>query len=172
MAMASGFVRLRERRQLTLPQKIVNQIGLKQGDILEFVTTRKGTIELRPARIVTMGTPEAKQEEEAAKEDIRQGKYSVITNLDEFQQHVDRVRKGDHPATSQTANPEAPGGHGEALIEVEPFRNEEGASGHLTWRQRQEVEAIVEDILKRFQSGASGSRSILREHAQNRVEQR
>lgn len=46
-----------------------------------------------------------------------------------------------------------------------------GAVGHLTGEQRQEVEAIVLSVLKKSQSPATGSRSILPGHA-DRLEQR
>jgi bifunctional DNA-binding transcriptional regulator/antitoxin component of YhaV-PrlF toxin-antitoxin module len=105
--MARGFARLRERNQLTLPQAVVEKMGLSLGDLVEFAVTDQGAVELRPAKIVTQGTPEAQREEEEAKEDIRQGRYSVLANLDEFQQHVDRVRKGKYSPASQKAPPAA-----------------------------------------------------------------
>ena len=248
---ARGFARLRERNQLTLPQAVVDSMGLGLGDLVEFAATDQGTIEVRPARIVTVGTPEAQREEEAGREDIRQGRYSVIGNLDEFKQHMDRVRQGERPAASEVARAkEAPGeafaldgmnhetvavaglaerfgltprehetvrlllegltskeiakrmnisintvkawmrlvmikmkvstrsGIVEAaagshmLPNVAMIGSEQHRVGHLSAPQRQEVEAIVEAVLKKFQSGGSGSRNILSGHGENSVEQR
>jgi AbrB family looped-hinge helix DNA binding protein len=100
--MAGRFVRVRERNQITVPPEVAERLAVRPGDIVEFSFSPAGTVELRPAKIVAVGTPEALQEEEAAKEDIRQGRYSVITNVDEF---VDRVRKGDYPSARQMVSP-------------------------------------------------------------------
>jgi bifunctional DNA-binding transcriptional regulator/antitoxin component of YhaV-PrlF toxin-antitoxin module len=171
---------------LTLPQEIVDQIGLKSGDVLEFATTGRGTIELRPARIVAVGTPEAEQEEAVAQEDIDRGRYSVIKNLDEFQRHVDRVRKGDYPSASQTlssriAPDEETAPEIDASVEIHieaPVGDyivkgaEEEMVSRLTPLQKLEVELIVQAALEKFVPGAAGSRPIMRRDAQNRVEQR
>jgi DNA-binding NarL/FixJ family response regulator len=146
--MARGFARLRERNQLTMPQAVVDKMRLNLGDLVEFAATNRGTIELLPARIVTMGTAEAKQEEEVAREDIRQGRYSAVKSLDQFQQHVDQVRRGDFPSSGQTAVPET------ALVEsvsVEPtepvgvrFRPHDALSiGMLSQREREIVRMVA-----------------------------
>jgi AbrB family looped-hinge helix DNA binding protein len=144
-AVPYGFARLRGRNQLTLPQGVVDKMELRSGDLVEFAATKDGGIEIHPARIVTVGTPEAKREEAAAQEDIRQGRYSVITSMDEFRGHLEQVRSGEYPSAN---------------------------SSHLTDLQRQEVEAVVEAILKKFHANAAASPSILREDAQDSMEQR
>ena len=70
--MARGYARLRERNQLTLPAAVVEQIGLRSGDIVEFATAGVGLIELRPARIVR----------------------ALLSSVDEFRKHVEKLRKG------------------------------------------------------------------------------
>lgn len=193
--MARGFARLRERNQLTLPQAVVEKMGLNLGDLVEFTVTGQDTIEVRPARIVTVGTAEARREEEAAREDIRQGRYSVISSVDRFQQHLDRVQKGDHPSASQSPpSGTVPGGtitmkalleggvhfdrrpnaEAEDSVSTGNVRDSGGAATmirHLSGPQRQEVEDIVEAVLKKFSRGAVGSPSIMLRHAENDTEQ-
>jgi bifunctional DNA-binding transcriptional regulator/antitoxin component of YhaV-PrlF toxin-antitoxin module len=167
--MPRGFARLRERNQLTLPQALVDKMGLGLGDLVEFVVTDHGVIEVHPARIVTMGTREAEREEEAAKEDIRQGRYSLIRNLDEFQQHVDRVRQGDVVAqvkgeadtpiaaargqnNDEAYNARMASLYGEVVLKEKPEVVADGfvsLASHLSPQQRQEVQAIVEAVLRK-----------------------
>lgn len=123
--MSRGYARLRERNQLTLPAAIVERMGLSSGDMVEFSVSEKGAIQLRPAKIVTAGTAEAWQEEQAAEEDIRRGRYSVMESVEDFRDHVARVRKGETPAGSQ--------GQSETV--------------NLTEAQRLDVEAVVETKL-------------------------
>jgi bifunctional DNA-binding transcriptional regulator/antitoxin component of YhaV-PrlF toxin-antitoxin module len=148
--MARGYARLRERNQLTLPAAVIEQIGLKMGDIVEFAANGEGTFELRPARIVTVGTQEASREERTAKEEIEQGRYSVIQSVDDFRKHVDRLRKGQMPAES----------------------SEKLETTHLTDAQRHDVEAVVQTILTKLLSGLVDSKSATRKYEESPVERR
>ena len=146
--MPRGYARLRERNQLTLPPNVVEKMGLGAGDLVEFSVTPSGTIELRPAKIVTAGSEEALREEEAAKEEISQGRYSVIENAGDFRKHVERIRAGDAPADDS------------AKLETV----------HLTREQRQEVEAVTKSTLLKFFSGMADAESIMRDREKKVVE--
>ena len=53
--MAREYARLRERNQLTLPPSVVEQMGLRLGDMVEFSPNGKGGVQLHPAKIVKVG---------------------------------------------------------------------------------------------------------------------
>jgi AbrB family looped-hinge helix DNA binding protein len=184
--MPGGFVRLRERRQVTLPQEVVDELGLKLGDVMEFATTEKGTIELRPARIVTVGTPEAKQEEAVARQNIRQGRDSVVTNVDEF---VDRVRKGDYPSDETSPNPfDEETAHDPSLLVDRSQRVVQGYVVradpmfrltplrvmakliNLSPLQETEVRKIAEETVKKYISAESTAGTIIPHRAENAAE--
>ncbi len=126
--MAREYARLRERNQVTLPASVVEQMGLNQGDIVEFSTNGKGGVQLHPAKIVKVGSAEARQEEAAAKQDIQEGRYTLIRSVGDFRKHVEKLRKGGAPSV---ADPEAE---------------------HLTESQRHDVEALVQATLMKLLS--------------------
>lgn len=127
--MAREYARLRERNQVTLPASVVEQMGLNLGDIVEFSTNGKGGVQLHPAKIVKVGSAEARQEESAAKQDIQEGRYTLIRSVGDFRKHVEKLRKG------------------EALSVAE------SEAEHLTESQRHDVETVVEAMLMKLLSG-------------------
>jgi bifunctional DNA-binding transcriptional regulator/antitoxin component of YhaV-PrlF toxin-antitoxin module len=148
--MAREYARLRERNQVTLPASVVELMGLNLGDIVEFSTNGKGGVQLHPAKIVKVGSAEARQEETAAKQDIQEGKYTLIRSVGDFRKHVEKLRKGEAPSV---AEPE---------------------TEHLTESQRHDVETVVETTLIKLLSSlveAPGS-SHKRHHHEERVAQR
>jgi len=90
-----SYARLRERNQITLPAAVVERMGLRLGDVIEFSVSSRGVVQLHSAKIVKVGSPEAAQEVAAAKEEIEQGRYTVIRNLNEFRQEVEKARRGE-----------------------------------------------------------------------------
>ncbi len=92
-----GHARLRDKNQITVPPFVVEKMKLEAGDILEFLLNEQGTVELHPARIVKMGSPEARLEEDAAKKEIESGEYTEIRNADDLRSYVTQVRKGENP---------------------------------------------------------------------------
>lgn len=138
--MAREYARLRERNQLTLPASVVEQMGLRQGDILEFAPNGKGGVQLHPAKIVKAGSAEAQNEEQDAKKDIQVGRYTVIRSLGDFRKHVEKLRKGETPNL------------------------EEPETSHLTELQRHDVEAVVETKLLKFLSNLVEAEKTLRKH--------
>lgn len=147
--MAREYARLRERNQLTLPPSVVEQMGLRQGDMVEFSPNGKGGVQLHPAKIVKVGSPEARNEEQDAKNDIREGRYQVIGSVEDFRQHVEKLRKG------------------------ESLSLEEPETEHLTDSQRHDVEAVVETKLLTLLSNlVETEKSIRKRHHDERAAQR
>ena len=147
--MAHEYARLRERNQLTLPPSVVEQMGLRQGDMVEFSPNGKGGVQLHPAKIVKVGSVEAQNEEEAAKDDIQEGRYTVIGSVDDFRQHVEKLRKG------------------------ESLSLEEPETEHLTDSQLHDVEAVVETKLLTLLSNlVETEKSIRKRHHDERAAQR
>jgi bifunctional DNA-binding transcriptional regulator/antitoxin component of YhaV-PrlF toxin-antitoxin module len=148
--MAREYARLRERNQLTLPASVVEQMGLGLGDIVEFSTNGKGGVQLHPAKIVKVGSAEARQEETAAKQDIQEGRYTLLRSVGDFRKHVEKLRKDESPSAA------------------------ESEAEHLTESQRHDVEAVVETTLMKLLSSlveAPGS-SHKRHHHEERAAQR
>lgn len=149
--MAREYARLRERNQLTLPSTVVEQMGLNLGDIVEFSTNGKGGVQLHPAKIVKVGSAEAQHEEQDAKKDIQEGRYTLIRSVGDFRKHVEKLRKGQAPSV---AEPEAE---------------------HLTESQRQDVEALVQTMLMKLLSSvveAPGSSHKHRHHEERAAQRR
>ena len=147
--MAREYARLRERNQLTLPPAVVEQMGLRLGDIVEFSPNGKGGVQLHPAKIVKVGSPEALSEEQDAKTDIQEGRYKVIGSVEDFRQHVEKLRKG------------------------ETLSLEEPETEHLTDSQRHDVEAVVETKLLTLLSDlVETEKSIRKRHHDERAAQR
>jgi bifunctional DNA-binding transcriptional regulator/antitoxin component of YhaV-PrlF toxin-antitoxin module len=147
--MAHEYARLRERNQVTLPASVVEQMGLNLGDIVEFSTNGKGGVQLHPAKIVKVGSAEARQEENAAKQDIQEGRYTLIRSLGDFRKHLEKLRKGEAPSV---AEPEA---------------------GHLTESQRHDVETVVETMLMKLLSSlVETPRSSSKRHEKRNTQRR
>lgn len=146
--MAREYARLRERNQVTLPASVVEQMGLSLGDIVEFSTNGKGGVQLHPARIVKVGSAEARQEENAAKQDIQEGRYTPIRSLGDFRKHVEKLRKGEAPSVTE---PEAE---------------------HLTESQRHDVEALVQTMLMKLLSSLVETPRSSRKRHEERATQR
>jgi len=146
--MAREYARLRERNQVTLPASVVEQMGLNLGDIVEFSTNGKGGVQLHPAKIVKVGSAESRQEEDAAKQDIQEGRYTLIRSVGDFRKHVQKLRKGEAPSV---AEPEA---------------------GHLTESQRHDVEAFVQTMLMKLLSSLVETPRSSRKRHEERATQR
>lgn len=147
--MAREYARLRERNQVTLPASVVEQMGLNLGDMVEFSTNGQGGVQLHPAKIVKVGSAEARQEENAAKHDIQEGRYTLIRSVGDFRKHVEKLRKGEAPSV---AEPEAE---------------------HLTESQRHDVETVVEAMLRKLLSSpVETPRSSSKRHEKRATQRR
>jgi len=149
--MAREYARLRERNQLTLPASVVEQMGLNLGDMVEFSTNGKGAVQLHPAKIVKVGSAEAQHEEQDAKKDIQEGRYTLIRSVGDFRKHVEKLRKGEAPTVA------------------------EPVAEHLTESQRRDVEALVQTMLMKLLSSlveAPGSSHKHRQHEERAAQRR
>jgi bifunctional DNA-binding transcriptional regulator/antitoxin component of YhaV-PrlF toxin-antitoxin module len=93
--MIRAAFRLRDRNQVTLPAEVVAQLQLQPGDWLELTVSDQGRATLRPARLVTAGTPEAAAIEQASLDSVRAKRYTEFQTLDDFEKHVDALEDGD-----------------------------------------------------------------------------
>jgi len=84
------FIRVRDKNQITLPTDLVSALAIQVGDFLEAAQMADGSIQLRPTRLVTVGTPAAEREEALAKEDIRKGRFGTYESADDL---VDALKK-------------------------------------------------------------------------------
>jgi ribosomal protein L7/L12 len=100
-----GHSRLRDRNQITVPPFVIEKMNLQPDDIVEFLLNDEGTIELHPAKIVKVGSPEAREQEAQAKQGIRRGAYTEIRNAHDLRQYVEKVRKGESPSAETNAAP-------------------------------------------------------------------
>lgn len=78
------LVRLRGRNQITLPASVIESLSLEEGDYLAAVLGEEGIIRLRPAKMVTAGTPEAEQATNRAKADLRAGRSEKFESVEDF----------------------------------------------------------------------------------------
>jgi len=166
--MARGYARLRERNQVTVPPGIVERMGLRLGDVIEFSVNSRGVVQLHPAKIVKAGTPEASQEEQAAVRDISEGRFTLVRSLEELREHVDGIRRGETPAFSGNAETETD--PVEQLLNVVPAMQVAGPITHLTEEQRQDVEQLLQAHLTNFFSNLLGQQYKIRKHEEGAAE--
>jgi bifunctional DNA-binding transcriptional regulator/antitoxin component of YhaV-PrlF toxin-antitoxin module len=141
-----AYVRLRERNQITLPNAVVERMGLRQGDVIEFSVNSRGVVQLHAAKIVKVGSPEAAQEVREAMKEIDQGKYTLIRNVEELQKHVAKVRE-ELPVDEDQPEPERPERKVNGREYILPTSMAEAA--HLSEAQKQDVEKAVQHALER-----------------------
>ncbi len=88
------FVRVRERHKVTLPPEVVKALRVGPGDVVEFSSAENGQVEIRAARILRAGTPEARREEKQAMAEVGRGEVSAFDSVEKFMEHVDSLRPG------------------------------------------------------------------------------
>jgi bifunctional DNA-binding transcriptional regulator/antitoxin component of YhaV-PrlF toxin-antitoxin module len=93
--MNRALVRLRDRNQVTLPTEVISRLGIQAGDWLELTVSNMNCVQLRPAQIVTAGTPEAERLEQAAAENVRRKNHSTFRTVEEFDRHLDKIENAD-----------------------------------------------------------------------------
>ena len=112
-------------------------------------SARRRKRNLHPARIVKARSAEARNEEQEAKNDIQEGRSTAIRSVEDFRQHVEKLRKG------------------------ETLSLEEPETEHLTDSQRNDVEAVVETKLLTLLSNlVETEKSIRKRHHDERAAQR
>jgi AbrB family looped-hinge helix DNA binding protein len=81
--------KLGQRRQVVIPKKICEQLGLEEGDFVE-VAEKEGMIVIKPKKLVNPDdtlTPEEEELVRRGEEQLRRGEY--IT-LEELENELDR----------------------------------------------------------------------------------
>ena len=103
--MIRDLLRLRDRNQLTLPSRVTEKLSLEPGALLELTLTDAGHVELRPARIATIGSPEAEREERLAVNDMEQGRYAEFKSVEQFQNDLrERANGADRGRLAEDIN--------------------------------------------------------------------
>jgi len=97
------FIRVREKNQITLPTDLVSALAIHVGDFLEAARMADGSIQLRPTRLVAVGTPAAEREESLAKQDIRSGRFGTYESADELVDGLKKRRKKVASAAAEAA---------------------------------------------------------------------
>jgi bifunctional DNA-binding transcriptional regulator/antitoxin component of YhaV-PrlF toxin-antitoxin module len=106
--MNRALVRLRDRNQVTLPTEVISRLGIQAGDWLELTVSNTNCVQLRPAQIVTAGTPEAERLEQTVAENLRRKNYSTFKTIEEFDHHLDKIEKTDIVDISAVSQPAEP----------------------------------------------------------------
>ena len=83
------LLRLRPKNQLTLPNNVLDKLGVKPGDFLEVVAGPGDTIQLVPARLVREGTKEAAEVHRRASEDFAAGRYHTFNSVEDVMRALD-----------------------------------------------------------------------------------
>src|SRR5271155_4197093 len=98
--MARKFIHIRSRNQITLPAEVVSHLKVGENDYLH-VEVYGGKVQLAPARLATLGTPEADEQNRRADEDIKAGRYRIFKNAESFSRSL-RDRQSDTPPVHPT----------------------------------------------------------------------
>lgn len=99
--MINKLVRIRERNQITVPSEICSALGLKAGDFVQITLDDMGHIQLTPARLATIGTPEAEEEVRRAQDDIQAGRYETFESAQAFADHLIARHRSAHAARNR-----------------------------------------------------------------------
>ncbi len=91
--MDKKYVRVRDRHQITLPAELLSGLPIRVGDFIEIARTDNGSLIMRPTRLVTVGTPEAEQSEETARQNVAEGKYDTFTSVEDVRDHLASRRR-------------------------------------------------------------------------------
>jgi bifunctional DNA-binding transcriptional regulator/antitoxin component of YhaV-PrlF toxin-antitoxin module len=82
--MARKLVYIRSRNQITLPAEVVSHLDVGKGDYLQVEIAPGGRAQLAPARLATLGTPEADEQNRRADEDIKAGRFRIFKDAESF----------------------------------------------------------------------------------------
>jgi bifunctional DNA-binding transcriptional regulator/antitoxin component of YhaV-PrlF toxin-antitoxin module len=97
------YIRVRDRNQITLPSELIEGLPIHAGDFLEICRTKTGLIYLKPAVLVTVGSPEALKEEALAEADINAGRYGTFDSAESLIDDIKGRRKQRRKIAANTA---------------------------------------------------------------------
>ena len=87
-------IQIRARNQITIPEKVLKELNLKQGDDL-LVELKNGSITLIPAISIPrdeayLFTPEWQADLHQAEKELAEGDYSEAESVEEMLRELDR----------------------------------------------------------------------------------
>ena len=100
--MARKFVCVRARNQITLPMEVISHLQVAEGDFLQVEIAASGRAQLVPARLAVVGTPEAKQQDEQAEEQIKTGQFETFRDVDSFARSLGEAQTEDTVPSSRS----------------------------------------------------------------------
>lgn len=89
------LARLRGRNQITLPASVTEALSLEEGDYLAVVLSEDGIVRLRPAKMVTAGTPESERAIRRAEADLAAGRSAKFDTVQEFTNELRAIHKAE-----------------------------------------------------------------------------
>ncbi len=98
------LIRLRERNQITLPNDVVERLGLTPGDFLLLVGNEREGYRILPTQLVTLNTAKAAQVESAALADADAGRYRQFYDVKSYSADL-RARKKKQKQAAMTVSP-------------------------------------------------------------------
>jgi len=100
--MLRKIICVRARNQITLPMEVISHLQVAEGDFLQVEIAASGRAQLVPARLAVVGTPEAKQQDEQAEEQIRTGQFGTFRDVDSFASSLGQAQTKDTVPTSRS----------------------------------------------------------------------
>jgi len=98
-----AVVRLRPKNQITLPNSLVERLGLEPDDYLEVCIGPRGGFECVPARFVRSGTREAAAEERQVDAELAAGDYQSFSSVESALKALDAAAAGANLETKAEA---------------------------------------------------------------------
>ena len=81
--------KLGQRRQVVIPKEICDDLGMEIGDYVEVVQD-KGTVILKPKKLVDREDTLTKEEEDVVRQGIADVERGDVLTLDELEHELDR----------------------------------------------------------------------------------
>lgn len=128
------IIRLRQRGQITLPSTVRTRLHIDEGDFLEVVRATGDRLVLRPARLVTAGTPEAAAIDRLADADIAEGRYETFDGASGL---IDRLALEQPLGPSEVREGSVDSGLVDALVEASG--GDPGEALNRLWALREEL---------------------------------
>ena len=80
--------KLGQRRQVVIPKKICDEIGIKAGDFLEVLRSKGNEIVIKPKKLVDLEDTLTPEEEEMVERGLRDVAEGNVISLDELKNEL------------------------------------------------------------------------------------
>ena len=100
---ARKFIRVRDRNQITLPAEVLEGLPIAVGDFLEVTRTERG-LELKPTRLVTVGTPAAEREDKEAEQETPRRDSGAMVNVKDLEDVIAEKLKKERRAEGMASD--------------------------------------------------------------------